>query len=71
MPGDVKTEPPHELQRVMIMCPESGEPVPTGVRIDPASVETTDRSERSFVCPHCFHVHTWTMDDAWIEAGAC
>ena len=71
MSGDVKTESPHELLRAMIMCPESGEPVPTGVRIDPASSETSDRSERTFVCPHCFHVHTWTMDDAWIEAGAC
>jgi len=71
MSGDVKTESPHELLRVMIMCPESGEPVPTGVRLDPASPETSDRSERTFVCPHCFHVHTWTMDDAWIEAGAC
>jgi phage terminase large subunit GpA-like protein len=71
MSGDDKTEPPHELQRVMIRCPESGEAVPTGVRIDPASFEAGNRRKWTFVCPHCFREHTWSLDDAWTEASAC
>jgi hypothetical protein len=71
MSPDLKTEPPR-LHRVMIRCAESGEGVPTGMRIDPASLKTSDRSKHTLVrCPHCFHEHTWSNCDAWTEAGAC
>jgi hypothetical protein len=68
MSDDGKTEPPW-VHRVMVRCTESGEGVPTGLR--PASFETNNRREHSFVCPHCFHEHTWSKDDAWTEAWAC
>ena len=70
MPEDHKKEPP-ELQRVMVRCAESGEGVPTGMRIDPASFRANNRRTHIFKCPHCFHEHTWSTDDAWTEAGAC
>ena len=70
MADDRKEEPPR-LHRLMVRCAESGEGVPTGMRIDPASFKTSNRCEYTFVCPHCFHEHTWSRDDAWIEAGAC
>ena len=70
MSDDQKLEPPR-LHRVMVRCAESGENVPTGVRIDPASLKTSDLREQTFKCPHCFHEHTWSKDDAWTEAGAC
>jgi hypothetical protein len=70
MPDEVKTEPTR-LHRVMIRCAESGEGVPTGLRIDSASFKTSNRSEQTFKCPHCGHEHTWSMRDAWTEAGAC
>jgi hypothetical protein len=56
---------------VMVRCAESGEGVPTGVRVDPASFKTSNRREHTFMCPHCFHEHTWSKDDAWTEAVAC
>jgi hypothetical protein len=70
MSDEVKTELT-QLYRVMIRCAESGEGVPTGLRIDPASFDPSNRSEQTFKCPHCFHEHTWSMRDAWTEAGAC
>ena len=62
-------EPP-ELQRVMVRCEESGEGVPTGMKMDPAFLKTDNR-DHTFKCPHCFHEHTWLTDDAWTEAGVC
>jgi len=70
MSTTAKKEPP-ELQRVMVRCEESGEGVPTGMKIDPASFETDNRRTHTFRCPHCFHEHTWSEHDAWIEAGPC
>ena len=70
MSDEVKTEPTR-LHRVMIRCAKSGEGVPTGLRIDPASFKTSNPSEHTFKCPHCFHEHTWSNWDAWTEAGAC
>jgi hypothetical protein len=70
MSDDGKKEPPR-LHRVMVRCAESGEGVPTGMRIDPALFEINNRRENTFVCPHCFHEHTWSNHDAWTEAWAC
>jgi hypothetical protein len=70
MSGDGKWEPLW-VHRVMVRCAESGEGVPTGMRKDPASLKASNRSEQPFMCSHCFHEHTWSEDDAWIEAWAC
>jgi hypothetical protein len=70
MSDDGKKEPPC-VHRVMVRCAESGEGVPTGMRIDRASFKTSNRRERTFQCPHCFQEHSWSKDDAWIETWAC
>ena len=70
MSHDVKREPPC-VHRVMVRCAESGEGVPTGMRVDPASFRPSSQRERTFRCPHCFQEHTWSEHDAWIEAWAC
>jgi hypothetical protein len=70
MSEDAKKDP-SELHRVMVRCAESGEGVPTGTRIDPASFGADSRRMHIFKCPHCFHEHTWSKEDAWTEAGAC
>jgi hypothetical protein len=67
MSDDGKKEQPG-IHRVMVRCTESGEGVPTGMRIDPASFKTNNRRAHTFMCPHCFHEHTWSKDDAWTEA---
>jgi len=70
MYDDQKREPAR-LHHVMVRCAESGEGVPTGIRMDPASLETSNLVERTFKCPHCFREHTWSKGDAWTEPGAC
>jgi hypothetical protein len=69
--SDDRKKEPSELHRVMVRCAESGEGVPTGMRVDPASFETNYRRKHAFMCPHCFREHTWSKEDAWTEAGAC
>jgi hypothetical protein len=50
---------------VMIRCPESGEGVPAGMRID--TFNASGLSDQTVKCPHCGREHTWSMKDAWIE----
>jgi hypothetical protein len=59
-------EDPEQMRQVMIRCTESGEGVPAGLRIDPASF-TTSNLTHTITCPHCGQKHTWSANDAWIE----
>lgn len=56
------------MPRIIIVCPTSGEDVPTGHRtqdFDLASMEGT----RAFRCPVCKAVHNWSAREAHVEAG--
>ena len=61
------TREPTPLGHVMIRCAESGEGVPAGMRLDPASLRSSNLTEQTFRCPHCGQVHTWSAKDAWVE----
>ncbi len=54
------------MARILTTCPATGALVPTGHRtgdVDlPALIEP-----RSFRCPQCEKVHTWTRDNAVVE----
>jgi hypothetical protein len=53
---------------VLILCPNTGTPVPTGFRMDPASFRTATMSANSFgPCPACGQIHTWDKKDAWVQ----
>ena len=56
-----------ELGHVMIRCAESGEGVPAGMSLDPASLDTSNLTKQTFRCPHCGQEHTWSAKDAWVE----
>jgi hypothetical protein len=60
-------EVPTQMGYVMVRCAESGEAVPTGIRIEATSLKTSSLSRTTFKCPHCYHEHTWLPKDAWIE----
>ena len=63
-----RQEEPTQKSHAMIRCAESGEGVPTGIRIDAASLKAKAASSKTtFKCPHCFQEHTWSPEDAWIE----
>jgi hypothetical protein len=52
---------------VMIMCPKTGRPVPTGFGMDKQSFKTADMSQNSFApCPACGGMHTWDKKDGWV-----
>jgi endogenous inhibitor of DNA gyrase (YacG/DUF329 family) len=54
------------MARILTNCPDTGEAVPTGHRT--ADINLAILSEpRSFRCPRCQKVHTWTSDTARIE----
>lgn len=62
------TETRYRPGTVLIACPVTGEPVPTGFVMDPASFESATLVDNSFgPCPSCGRVHTWSKPDAWIE----
>jgi hypothetical protein len=59
------------LSRVMIRCAESGEGVPTGMRVEAARFGVSDLDDATVKCPHCGREHIWSVSDAWLEEGAC
>ena len=56
------------MPQVMITCPDSGEPVYTGLNLDWFSLDALDLGENSFKCPDCGKVHAWTKSDAFLRA---
>jgi hypothetical protein len=61
------TREPTPLGHVMIRCAESGEGVPAGMSLDPASLRSSNLTEQTSRCPHCGQEHTWSAKDAWVE----
>lgn len=54
------------MPRILTTCPTSGGLVPTGHRT-PSIVLTEMEGPRSFRCPSCQQVHSWTADQAVVE----
>jgi predicted RNA-binding Zn-ribbon protein involved in translation (DUF1610 family) len=55
------------IEMLMINCPETNIPVPTGIAMSPAALETTNLTGNSFKCPQCGEMHTWRKKDAFHE----
>jgi len=56
------------MARVMITCPETGNPVPTGFDMDEGSFEGSTLTDNTFSpCPECGQAHTWSKEDAYLE----
>ncbi len=56
------------MPRVMIKCPKTGKPVPTGMGADQKSFESGCFRDNSFgPCPECGQRHIWQKDDAFLE----
>lgn len=53
---------------VMIKCPTTGKPVPTGIGMDKGSFEGSSLTDNTVAsCPHCGADHTWSKSDAYLE----
>jgi len=57
------------VERVLIRCPQTGDPVETVLRLRPTAFESL-KGDYSFRCPRCGQVHTWRKSDAWLEPAS-
>lgn len=55
------------MAHIVIKCPNTGKPVPTGVDMDKKGFESAQLSGNSFQCPACGNMHTWDKKDAWVQ----
>jgi hypothetical protein len=51
---------------IIISCPSTGHPVPTGIGADKMSFESSSFTGNSVTCVACGQQHTWSKDDAWL-----
>lgn len=56
------------MARVMIICPETGKPIHTGMSFDEVAFETSQLTDKSVPCPECGQVHTWNKQVAYLES---
>ena len=52
---------------VTVVCPNTGEDVPTGMVVDARTFATTDIEGRKFRCDACSEVHSWKKADATVQ----
>jgi hypothetical protein len=52
---------------VTVVCPNTGEDVPTGIVVDARTFATTDIESRKFRCDACSEVHSWNKADATVQ----
>jgi hypothetical protein len=52
---------------VMIKCPVTGNPIPTGVAAEREAFARTPVFMARCYCRHCLTEHEWFAQDAWVE----
>jgi len=57
------------MPRVLIRCPSTIRPIPTGLEMDPEAF-AAELGDRFVYCPHCQRTHLWTKAMAWLEGAA-
>ena len=55
------------MPRVLITCPSTNQPVPTGLTMDAEAFAMEVFDDRFVHCPHCQLTHGWATDDAYLE----
>jgi hypothetical protein len=51
---------------LMIMCPNTGQPISTGIETDDYSLRQIDDVPTRTRCPLCGIDHTWWKREAWL-----
>jgi len=52
---------------VTVVCPNTGEDVPTGIVVDARTFATTNIEGHKFRCDACSEVHSWNKADATVQ----
>jgi endogenous inhibitor of DNA gyrase (YacG/DUF329 family) len=55
------------MAMVMVKCPNTGKPVPTGIGMSKESFASSTLESNSFSCPACGSMHTWSKRDAFLQ----
>jgi len=51
---------------IFILCPTTGQPVPTGLHTDTVVFHTLPKVEMHMQCPACHKNHSWNRTRAWV-----
>jgi hypothetical protein len=52
---------------LLIKCPHTGRPVPTGIEVDADSFAALPDVLSYLTCPECGLSHAWWTREAWLE----
>lgn len=52
---------------LMIECPQTGRPIPTGIKIDRESFMRSSVFFSRTRCPICQTDHSWFAPEAWVQ----
>ncbi len=52
---------------VVIRCLSDGEPVYTGLQMEPGDYESSVLRDHGMLCPRCGKTHVWSKEDSWLE----
>lgn len=55
------------MGRVFIVCPVTGQQVPTGLVMDPEEFDRAVLQDNVLRCPACGRIHTWSKQDAQLR----
>jgi hypothetical protein len=55
------------MVHVMITCPNSGEPIPTGYAMYDTLFKKATLTNQTVQCPVCRQLHTWSKGDSWLQ----
>ena len=55
------------MSAVLIRCPNTGEPVPTGIETEPAVFRKLPNVSSRMRCPACGEDHLWSVKTAWLS----
>jgi hypothetical protein len=55
------------MAEIFVTCPYTCKELPTGIEIDPASLDQLPDVLTRSQCPHCGLPHDWTREDAHLR----
>jgi hypothetical protein len=55
---------------IMIRCPTTGKPVPTGLTTEKIKFESLSEIKIPLKCPACLKLHHWEHKQAWVQNEA-
>ena len=54
------------MSDIMVNCPQTGKPVPTGLKAEWVLLGSLPPIAIPFPCTACGHIHKWKREQAWI-----